>query len=114
MQKRVFDDATTRYTRISKREARKLWGTQDLAFCPRNLRPGYPWAFHCHISAQGIQEKLASEYDFVRDSAGFDYMVDEFEYYNCTCGETGHYAAFYTLTPKKSTGGEPCTPKTAP
>ncbi len=98
MNHHVFTDERARYTRISKAKARKLWGQVDIALCPVNLRPGYPWAPHIVVPAAAIREGLVSEYDFERDEYTFDNMTSDFESYNCTCNETGKYAAFYLVS----------------
>jgi len=42
----VIKSGATTFTRVSKARARQLWGKRDIAFCPVNLRPGFPWAPH--------------------------------------------------------------------
>lgn len=86
MQKIVISDSASTFTRISKAEARKLWGKEDIEFCPIKLRPGFPWASHMLF--------FQSE----NDAADFDKVVREFEHDNCTSKETGKYAAFYLVT----------------
>ena len=96
----VFSDEGATYTRISKAKARKLWGKELIALCPAKLRPGFPWAPHMIVDPVHIQEHLASEWDFDRDTASFDSYVRNFEWYNCTDNETGYYTAFYLVEEK--------------
>ena len=81
------------YTRISTAKARKLWGTVDIALCPVNLRPGYPWA--SHITVRAFNPDVYSY--------NFDDMVRDFEGYNCTMNETGYYTAFYLVEERTCT-----------
>lgn len=73
---------TANYARIDKRTARKLYqtGAADLYFCPVNLNPESAWGLL---------------YGPVNREIPFDDHVNSFEYYNCTCRETGRYTAFY-------------------
>ena len=84
-------------TRISKTQARKLWGKRDMSLCPVNLRPGFPWRPNCDVFAKDIAEAMASEYEHVRRQASFDSYVAGFEWYNCPDSETGTYTAFYLI-----------------
>ena len=70
-------------TRISKRKARKLWGTCKIHLCPCNLRPGGPWCPDMPVFPEEQRER-----DFYK-------YVRTFEWYNCTGRETGTYTAFY-------------------
>ena len=82
-------------TRIGRRKARLLWGKEDMSLCPVNLRPGPPWRPDMRVFAHEIARALASEYEHERRAADFDVYIRNFEYYNCTCSETGTYTAFY-------------------
>lgn len=74
------------YMRISKRAAKKIWNNGEnetvIYFCPVNLRPGWPWN---------------PEIAFYKTGENFEKSVAAFEYYNCTCNETGRYTAFYIM-----------------
>jgi len=89
MQAIVITDKKTTYTRITQRQARKLWlaGADNVAICPRNLRPGFPWCSHM-LMGQSEEHK----------EAGFIKLVNNFNWYNCTGNETGTYSAFYLVT----------------
>jgi hypothetical protein len=86
MQQITITDSTTTYIRITQREARKQWlaGADNIAICPRNLRPGFPWA--CHMLLGQSEEHRES---------GFNKLVS---WYNCTGNETGTYSAFYLVS----------------
>ena len=85
----IFQDSKTTFRRISKRAARKLWGSTttapSIALCPVKLRPGFPWAPHITYHAAEQIERP------------FDTSVNSFEYYNCNLNETGYYTAFYIV-----------------
>lgn len=83
--------------RISKPKARKLWGKRDMSLCPVNLRPGFPRYPNIDIFAANIATALASQWEHERKEADFDIYVRNFEYYNCTCEETGFYTSFYLV-----------------
>lgn len=75
-----------KFKRINKTIARKLWdnGNNDkpIYFCPVNLRPGPPFN---------------PEICFYKTGENFEKCVNAFEFYNCTCKETGYYTAFYIV-----------------
>ena len=77
------------YLRINKTIARKLWnnGNNEIViyFCPNNLRPGPPYNL---------------EIAFCKTGENFEKTIAEFEFYNCTCKETGYYTAFYIIPNK--------------
>ena len=71
------------YTRVSKARARKMYNDgETVYFCACNLRPGKPYFPEIAVN---------KEYDFQM----FENRINAFEFYNCTCNETGRYAAFY-------------------
>lgn len=75
---------TANFIRANKRSARALYrtGQQNRLFlCPVNLNPEH-WGLYCNCGG----------YD---TGAGFDTLVNSFEYYNCINNETGRYTAFY-------------------
>lgn len=69
------------YTKIDKRQARKLWGEgKNFIMVSCKLRPEF-----------GINVNSAS-WKQLKD---FDKLVNEFSYYNCGDSERGRYPAFY-------------------
>ena len=71
-------------TRVSKRAARKIWGTdKTISLCPANLCPDGPWRVNLDVFPE--EQKARA----------FDEMVNSFEFYNCNMNETGYYTAFY-------------------
>ena len=78
---------TAHYTRISKREARRLYDEGiDLYFCPVNLNPESPWGLL---------------YGPVNHDVSFDDHVSLFENFNCVDSQTGRYTAFYIDRPER-------------
>ena len=77
------------YLRINKTTARKIWnnGNNEIViyFCPNNLRPGPPYY---------------PEISFYKTGENFEKVLTAFEFYNCTCKETGRYTAFYIIPNK--------------
>lgn len=84
----TIKSGATTFTRVSKARARQLWGKRDIAFCPVNLRPGFPWSPHITYFAQAVADDPRAE---------FDKGVNAFEWYNCSDRETGLYTAFYLI-----------------
>lgn len=73
------------YTRISKARAEKLFNAgKTIHFCPVNLRPGKPYFWGTDVA-------------IIDNGPTFQQLVNRFEYYNCTCNETGRYTAFYIM-----------------
>lgn len=83
----VVRSGKTVFRRITKAAARRAWATEarNIALCPANLRPGFPWSPHMTYRIDDQIEK------------GFEYVVDAFTYYNCSTRETGLYPAFYLV-----------------
>jgi len=81
----IIRSGKTAFRRITKAAARRAWATEarNIALCPANLRPGFPWAPHCTFLAGEQAERP------------FDQTVISFTYYNCPDHETGLYPAFY-------------------
>lgn len=87
MTKLTITDAASRYDRISKQEARKLWDAgKPVYIIACKMRPGMPFSMGMNIC---------------RDEAGgwtdFQSVCNNFMFYNCSY-ETGYYPAFYTVT----------------
>ncbi len=79
-------DGDVRYIRISKAQARKAFDAgKAMWFCPCKLYPFGGWRPACLINPA----------DYAEAQRPFDTVVRDFESYNCTCNETGTYAAFY-------------------
>ena len=87
------------YTRINKTKARKLWGKETIALCPVKLRPGGPWRNDLIVTPIEVGQYQNSQYHCNRQKGDFEYVIDNFEYYNCQWpSETGRYTAFYLVT----------------
>jgi hypothetical protein len=75
-------DGNQKWTRVSKKAARKAWEKGErVTFCPCKL---YPFG--------GFRPSVTRARD--ADFSDFDYLVQNFVWYNCTY-ETGYYPAFY-------------------
>lgn len=71
------------FQRVTKTAARKAWeANKTVVFCPANL---YPFG--------GFRPSITMHPQDGRSP--FDEVVRDFEYYNCTCSETGKYASFF-------------------
>lgn len=92
MRRYVIQDSATVYTRISKADAKRRFERgEPVVFCPVKLRPGFPFAPHCTVTRNDAEHYSGVD--------RFDTRVNEFEYYNCGCNETGTYTAFYVARP---------------
>jgi hypothetical protein len=82
---------TTKYIRINKTQARKLWEQGKeiiIAPCKVNeyhLESGWHLGFRSSRSIESLQLL----------DRNFDSVVRSFEWYNCNENELGRYAAFY-------------------
>ena len=83
------------WVRITKHEARKLWGKVDIHLCPSNLCPGPPWYPDMLVNAEDIQKELNDDNEYVRERVSFDHVVGQFKQYNCVSYETGQYISYY-------------------
>ena len=82
----MFKNTTLNYTRINKREARKLYNLGRLiTILPCKANPNSPWFSNSAVSKESADKN-------------FDALVNEFTYYNCNTAELGRYPAFYVLT----------------
>lgn len=96
MNRIVFIDSATRYERISKIAARKLFAEgKPFYIIAHKMRPGYPFSLGMTIDPKRYQE----------ESRTFEQLVTEFCWYNANCHETGTYAAFYLETPLAKKAG---------
>ena len=83
-----FSDGDKNYKRIDKRTARRAYDAGlTVHFCPCNLRPFNRYGF-------GLDMDINKEF-YNCDFKPFDYIVNEYEFYNCRDMETGKYTAFY-------------------
>ena len=96
MEQRTIQDGKTQYRRINKRQARQLWGEEDIALCPIQYWPGKAMSLHTIVTAQWVQDAMQSVYMYERERATFDAVVRAFESDECT-GSAGSYAAFYRV-----------------
>ena len=95
MNRFIIRDGTTTFTRISKREAFRLFSQGKLvALCPVKLRPGYPFSPHVFVSWDPTQEWRSVGESWER-------LIREFTWYNCSC-EAGYYPAFYVESDTRS------------
>lgn len=96
MTKMVFIDGASRYTRISKREARKRFNTNlPFQIIAHKMRPGMPFAFDMLVHPAHIKAKRSLSPTYPTLESLFDATVCEYCWYNANCYETGTYAAFY-------------------
>ena len=81
----MFKNTTLDYTRINKREARKLYNLgKPITILPCKANPNSPWLSNSEVSKESTN----------RD---FDALVNEFTFYNCNTAELGRYPAFYVV-----------------
>lgn len=110
MLRHVFDDEHQRYTRISKREARKLFDAAgNFYIIAHKMRPGFPFSMGMTVIGARYAEENAERVKYGHGGTEqapytFDILVRDFCWYNANCHETGTYAAFYTETERKPAG----------
>lgn len=81
------------YKQVSKTKARRLYNEgKPIALVPSNLYPLAPMVGFSVMSVNDIDEQVRDEKYY-----SFDSRVNSFEYYNCTCNETGKYANFFEI-----------------
>ncbi len=84
----VVRDGASTYTRVSKRIARKMFAeNKPFYVIAHKMRPGFPFSLGMMIDPQRQKE----------ENYQFDRTVNNFEWYNANCNETGLYAAFYEV-----------------
>lgn len=72
---------TAHFIRVTKKEARNNFKRGGIIrLCPCKLNPENCWGMFADVQN--------------KDSKGFELVVDNFAYYNCS-GKTGRYPAFY-------------------
>lgn len=80
----MFKNTAINYTRINKREARKLYNLdRPITILPCKANPNSPWFSNSTVSKESGRD--------------FDALVNEFIYYNCNTSELGRYPAFYVV-----------------
>ena len=78
-------NTTLNYTRINKREARKLYNLgRPITILPCKANPNSPWLSNSTVSKESADKN-------------FDALVNEFTFYNCNTSELGHRPAFYVV-----------------
>ena len=81
----MFKNATLNYTRINKREARKLYNLgRTITVLPCKANPNSPWFSNSTVSKESADKD-------------FDALVNEFTYYNCNTSKLEHRPAFYVV-----------------
>ena len=81
------------FQRISKTEARRAYvNGLSLVIAPCNMQPFNPWGIATVINRKDRAHLVSDEIVVHKD---FDNYIGSFEYYNCTCSETGKYTAYY-------------------
>ena len=90
MLKVTITDEHHKYTRISKRRARKLFNSgTPVYFCPCKMRPGGPAHFGALI-------------DPAKHREDFDKIDSDYGHYNSDSWEVGYYNSFYLQEVKES------------
>lgn len=72
------------YVRISKAKAKKLYDAGENIY----LLP-------CKVSPRNCWVRPYKTNDYLEYQKSFEYVLSNYEYYNCQYNETGKYAAFY-------------------
>lgn len=96
MTRNIITDGVSRYTRISKQEARKRFAA-DMPFqiVAHKMRPGMPFALDMLVDPAHIKRERSLTPTYPTLESLFDATVVDFCYYNANCNETGTYAAYY-------------------
>ena len=78
------DDKGTNWKRVNKKVARRVFDSgETIVLCACNMRPFGPWRTECPVNNKSTYRE------------DFDYVVNSFEYYNCSHPGEGRYASFY-------------------
>ncbi len=87
------DQRGTVFTRVSKTAARAAYLNGETVYiCPVNIRPFSAWFLAQKMNRRGREQFILDEIGARND---FNNLVGSYEHYNCTCPQTGKYAAFY-------------------
>jgi len=96
MTRHVINDGSTTYTRITKREARKRWNSnQGFYIIAHKMRPGMPFSLGMTVDPAHHKAERSPSPTWPTPESFFDALVCEFCLYNANCHETGTYPAFY-------------------
>ena len=103
MTRHVFTDSASTFTRISKREARKRWQTEEPFYIiAHKMRPGFPFSMGMTIDPKHVKAERSLTPTYPTVESLFDATVTEFCYHNANCHETGTYAAFYVVKERRA------------
>lgn len=95
----TVNDGATTYSRISKRQARKMFeNRQSFYIIAHKMRPGMPFSLGMTIDGEHYASENAERAKYKLSQYSFDQVVSEFCFYNANCHETGTYAAFYKMS----------------
>jgi len=84
-------DSASRYTRIGKAQAVKMFESgEPFYIIAHKMRPGFPFSLGMMIDGAHYRD----------ENRTFEQMNRDFCWYNANCHETGTYAAFYLVTAK--------------
>jgi hypothetical protein len=92
-------DQASKYTRISKAQARKMFNTgRPFYIIAHKMRPGFPFSMGMMIDGAHVRAERGLTPTYPTLESLFDATVTDFCYYNANCHETGTYAAYYTVS----------------
>ncbi len=101
MNRYVITDGETRYTRITKDDARRMYNANEPFYIiAHKMRPGFPFSMGMIIDPAHIKAERSTTPTYPTPESLFQATVIEFCFYNANCHETGEYAAFYRMTSK--------------
>ena len=84
------------YRRITKSTARKaFYNGLTVVICPSNLRPFTPWHCETDLNINNDAIKTEIENGFIKRENVFNYLINQFEFYNCSNTETGRRCNYY-------------------
>ena len=90
------DQNGVNYRRITKGNARNAFYKGETVFiCPSNLRPFTHFNFHADLNIENKAIKTEMENGYIKRENIFNYIVAQFEFYNCTNVETGRRVNYY-------------------
>ncbi len=103
MQRHIITDSATKYTRISKFEARKMFNQgESFYIIAHKMRPGFPFSMGMTIDPNHVKAERSLTPTYPTLESLFDATLCEFCYYNANCHETGTYAAYYRMADRAS------------
>ena len=99
MTRYTVTDEATKYTRISKTEARKMFDADRTFYIiAHKMRPGMPFSLGMTIDPKHIKAERSLTPTYPTLASLFNATVTEFCWYNANCHETGTYAAYYLMS----------------